>query len=358
MDFNLELPINGLSYGQMGFGVLNEIFERKLMPNIFPIGQVDISAYEVNENFLKWLNHCINKAIGSFNRKQPTIRLWHLNGSERRLTDHSVLWTAHETDVATMVESNIANCYDKFFTTSTYSRDIFKKAGVEAEWCPNFFDSKHLKVLDQKFIGNENEIVFGLMGKLERRKYTAEILQMWAAKYGNNPKYRLNALINNPFFSQEEYSSIINQIFRGPPPWNINLLPHMQRNAEVNQYYNSIDIDLSGLSGAEGWGLGCFNSLCLGKQAVVLNAHAHKDFANSENSILVESDGKSPIYDGKFFVPHTFFNQGNMFTFSQESFYEALETAEKYAKQENSEGMKLAKEFTAKKTTDILLNSI
>lgn len=358
MDFNLELPINGLSYGQMGFGVLDEIFKRKLTPNIFPIGQPDLSAYDASENFVKWLNYCVNKGIGSFNRKQTTIRLWHIQGSERRLTDKSILWTAHETDTVTAVESNIASCYDKVYTTSTYSRDNFKKAGIEAEWCPNFFDSKHLHIIDQKFIGNENQIVFGLMGKLERRKYTAEILQMWADKYGNNSKYRLNALINNPFFSQEEYSRMINQIFNGPVPWNINLLPPIQRNIEVNQYYNSIDIDLSGLSGAEGWGLGCFNSLCLGKQSVVLNAHAHKDYANTDNCILVEPNGKTPIYDGKFFVPHTFFNQGNMFTFSQESFYEALETAEKYAKQENNEGIKLAQEFTAKKTTDILLSNI
>lgn len=358
MSFNLELPINGLSYGQMAFGVLNEIFERKINPNIFPISQVDLSAFNVTEEFAGWLNFCIQKAPGSYNRKQTTIRLWHLHGSERRLTDNSILWTAHETDLATVVEANIANTYDKFFTTSTYSREIFNKAGVAAEWCPNYFDSKHLRKIGKKFKGNENQIVFGLLGKLEKRKHTAEILRFWSEKYGNNPKYRLNAVINNPFINDDRFKEILNRVFDGSVPWNVNILPPMPRNEEINQYYNSVDIDLSGLSGAEGWGLGCFNSLCLGKQAVVLNAHAHKDFANAENSILVEPTGKVPIYDGEFFIPHQYFNQGNMFTFNQESFNEAVEKAEVLAKQENVAGLKLAEEFTAKKTTDILLNQI
>ena len=63
---------------------------------------------------------------------------------------------------------------------------------------------------------------------------------------------------------------------------NINFLPHLKTNSEMNELYNSIDINLSGLSGAEGWNLPAFNSTCLGKWSIVLNATSHKDWATEK----------------------------------------------------------------------------
>ena len=67
--------------------------------------------------------------------------------------------------------------------------------------------------------------------------------------------------------------SVISNALRGKHYKNINFLPHLEKNAEVNELLNAIDIDLTGLSGGEGWNLPAFNATCLGKWSVVLKCH-------------------------------------------------------------------------------------
>ena len=115
---------------------------------------------------------------------------------------------------------------------------------------------------------------------------------------------------------------------------------------------------MSGLSGAEGWNLPAFNSTCLGKWSVVLNATSHKDWATKENSILVEPDGQEPIYDGAFFQEGQDSNQGNLNTFSEQSFYKALDFAISKHDKRNEKGVELKTTFNYDNTVDKILNII
>ena len=63
------------------------------------------------------------------------------------------------------------------------------------------------------------------------------------------------------------------------------------------------------MSGAEGWGLPEFQSTAIGKHSVILNATGYKQWANEENSTLVEPSGKQPIYDNTFFKEGSQFNR-------------------------------------------------
>lgn len=325
--FNLEIPINSLSFGQMGWGIAYEMFKRNLEPNIFPIGEVDLKSFKRDANFEYWLQNCCKKAALDYAADDPTFTLWHINGSFKRLTNKNALWTAYESSSPTKTEVNICNKFETVFFTSNYAKDSFEKAGLKnAKWLPNYFDEIHLKNLDLQYVG-QKPITFGLVGKLEKRKNTAQILASWANLYGNKKEYQLICCIFNPFIHPEQQIAEINQIFGGQKPWNIELLPFTDKNSDFNIILDRIDIDISGLSGAEGWGLPCFNSLCLGKICVVLDAHAHKDYANSENSTLVEPSGKLDISDGRFFHHGAEFNQGDMFTISLESAQESFKKA-------------------------------
>ena len=135
-------------------------------------------------------------------------------------------------------------------------------------------------------------------------------------------------------------------------------MPFLKTNSEVNEFVNAIDIDLSGLSGAEGWNLPSFNASALGKWSIVLNATSHKDWANSDNSILVEPSGKIEAYDNMFFQKGSTFNQGNIYSFDNEEVISAMENAENICKKENKEGLKLQNTFSYGKTLDKILKYI
>ena len=106
-------------------------------------------------------------------------------------------------------------------------------------------------------------------------------------KYGNNKDYVLQCAISNPFLKQEDFSRLLNDILEGKSYFNVNFLGSMQKNSLYNDYLNSSNIIL-GVSGGEGWGLPEFQSVALGKHAVVLNATGYKSWANDENSVLLE----------------------------------------------------------------------
>lgn len=358
MIFNLEIPINRTGLGQVGFGIAHEMFQRNLKPNLFPISQVDLSPFDTPVGMTEWLQECSNKALETYNNNTPSITLWHIGGSHKKISKKNILWTVHETDRITRVEKNIISQYDKVLVTSNYSKDVFAKSGVEAAICPNFFDKVHFSNTEVNKKGQDGVVNFGLFGKMEHRKLTIPIMIAWANRFGFNEKFRLNCVINNSFLPEDRQKNIILQAFQGRIPWNFNFIVPQEKNSQINQIHNLIDVDITGLSGAEGWNLPAFHSLALGKQCLFLDAHAHKDYANESNSILVEPSSMNEIYDGMFFNKGEPLNQGLMYNFSEPDVFKALDRSLEVAKVDNEEGKKLQQKFTVAKTVDILLNQI
>ena len=93
----------------------------------------------------------------------------------------------------------------------------------------------------------------------------------------------------------------------------------MPNNELYNDFLNSADVIL-GMSGGEGWALPEFQSVAMGKHAVILNASAYKEWANEKNSVLVNPSGKIPVYDGMFFQEGAPYNQGNIYDFNEDEF--------------------------------------
>ena len=107
---------------------------------------------------------------------------------------------------------------------------------------------------------------------------------------------------------------------------NVMFLSFMRENKLYNDYLNSGDI-IIGMSGGEGWGLPEFQSLCMGKHAVILDCSSYKDWANEKNSVMVKPSGKSEVYDNIFFKKGAEFNQGSIFTFNEDEFIAGCEEA-------------------------------
>lgn len=363
---NVRAPLNPLSLGQVSFNILRELFRRKIQVNLHPFGQPDLSAYPVEPAFGKWLEHSVNTRYENISRNAPTLSIWHINGSELKLSDRSYLLTFHETDSPTTQEINIVNQHDFTFFTSNWSVDNFKQYGA-----PNvgFVPLG----LDENFAPIEGRIIdpsithWILVGKAEARKNTAGIVRTWIKRYGGNKKHQLTLCVHNHFFRKETcgydmndwYASLFGSAnWQNDKPFNVNILPPLKTNAEMNRLYNSADIDLSGLSSAEGWGIPAHTATALGKWSIVSNCSAHKDWANDKNSVLVEPTQMRPVYDGVFFAKGSPFSQGNVYDFSTKQLEEAMERAEKLAGTPNVEGAKLRTEHTYAKTVDTILTEM
>ncbi len=182
-----EAPLNSLSYGNVSLNILREAFRLKDEINIslFPIGgKIDIDSYDkLSEEFKSWIQEKINQRFygESFNRSSKTIKIWHLNGSEMRVgTGNQTLYTFHETSEPTDLEVTLCSMQEKVIFSSKYSFEKFKNRGLNnVSYVPPGFDLDFIET-DKVYL--PDKIHFGLMGKWESRKNTAQILKCWAKK--------------------------------------------------------------------------------------------------------------------------------------------------------------------------------
>lgn len=359
-----ELPINSVSFGQVSVAILRELYNKNLDINVFEISGSDLSAQKEDVNFSKWLENAINKARLEHNKNIPVFKLWHMIHSfQGTLSKFNSLYTFHETDRITDYEKTALNCNEVVFVSSNYTKDIFKSSGIEnVIVTPVGFDSHNFQKVNKKFY-QDDRIVWNLVGKAETRKNTFKIINLWAKRFGNNPKHILHLLIDNHFVNQaykdnDATKKILIQTLGGKQYNNINWLHSVKSNNEVNDIMNAGDIDLSGLSSCEGWGIPYFNSLCLGKHGIALNAHANKMFANNENSVLVESNGMVPAEDGIFFIKGGPQNQGQWHGINDDDIISAMDIVAQKAKTPNLAGEKLKDIFTMENMVNIILNNI
>lgn len=351
----IEAPLNSLSFGNISYNILREFSKKDIEVGLFPIGNVDISVYKKDESLLSWLQSAVNRRWDILASKAPSLKLWHLNGGENRKSNNQSLLTFYECSEPTAEEVSICKSQDRTFFSSNYAKSLFEKAGCSnCSFVPMGFDEEFHKT-NKSYL--EGVVHFGLMGKFEKRKHTEKIIKTWLKKFGNDNRYQLSCCITNPFFKPEEMQSIIASVLEGKRYTNINFLPYLKTNAEMNEFINAIDIDLTGLSGAEGWNLPSFNAACLGKWSIVLDATSHKDWANEENAILVNPASKIPVYDGFFFTKGSEYNQGEIFDWSEEDAVAAMDKAVAKYTTVNIKGIELSKILTYQNTVDRILET-
>lgn len=358
MKLILNAPFNSLSFGNVSYNIIRELFKKNIETLLFPIAdKVDLKAYDkMEESFQEYLKKSSSHRFDIIEKSLQSLKVWHINGSETRIGKNQNLFTFHETSELTQTEINILNLQDKIFVTNEETKKIFNINGVDNVYCVKLGFDEDFHVVEKEFL--PEKIHFGLMGKLEHRKNTSRIIKSWLKLFGNNPKYQLSCAITNPFLNQQDFNNSISKITEGKNYNNLNLIPYMQTNSEVNDFLNSIDIDLGGLSGAEGWNLPSFNATALGKWSVVMNHTGHKSWATKDNSILVEPSSMKESHDGTFFTKGSPFNQGMFYDISDDEIEEAILKSCTYAKTENKKGLEMQKTFSYKDTTETILNIV
>lgn len=362
MNIVFEAPLNQVSFGNVCYNFLKEFYKLSLSDSnfnisMFPIGEVKTSSFDkMDKDFAAWIQSIISNRYSSLSKNAVSLKLWHINGAEKRICPKQVLYTFYELDQPTVAENTIVGIQDATIFSSSHASRAFSDIGLGKVYStPLAFDEDFFETKKQYM---PDKITFLLMGKFEKRKHTDKIIKMWAKRFGNNPKFQLNCSIINPFFNPELMKKIIHG-YRNLA-WNINILPYVGTNSEVNDILNASDIDLSGLSGAEGWGLPAFNSTCLGKWGIVLNATSHKDWANEQNSILIQPSAKIESHDGTFFNKGSDFNQGNIYDFSEDEAIAAIEKAITLveAGKINENGKLLRQKFTYGKSVSQIVSII
>jgi hypothetical protein len=343
----VDAPINPLSMGQIAFGVCHELLNQGIDLNLVPkMGNYQLDAFDKNcDEFKNKLNQIVNGHLVNFDHNAPCLSIWHLQGSQYKLSNkYNSLLTFHELDRIEVAEKNILNSFNSVFVTNEGSKRVFEEGGVTVpiHVIKLGIDETQTYNLNKTYF-DDGSCVFTIMGKFENRKHTKKAIQGWCKKFGNNNLYRLHLFVTNPFFKPEQMNAIFADTFGGQaPPYNVKIFPYQPLNSQINDALNATDVILD-LSGGEALSLPSLNAVALGKHALIHNCTAMKDWANSENSVLIEPNGMMPAADGVFFHNGQSFNQGNFFVWNEEDYLNGLEAVYNRWKSNkmNEEGQKL-----------------
>lgn len=357
MEFSLHLGINRTSLGQVSINLLKEIYKRGYEPCIFNIGDIDLTTHKKDEDFNKWLTNCIQKSLSSHKRDIPIFKNWHLSGGLESFSKDQCLFTYLETDRATETELNIINNQKVTFVCNRYLQKLLINQGAKnVVYCPLGYDSESFYNTKRKCY-NDDRIVWGIAGKYEQRKGHLRAIRTWVKKYGGSSKHILHLSITNNFLNPDQNNQILNQIFEGRKPFNVNILPLTPTNLEYNNVLNTFGIVID-MSHNENFSLPSFQCVGMGKHAVLHNVCGIKQWATPENAILVEPNGEMiDAADGMFFNSGGPFSQGKYFNWSDDDFINGCEKAlERYNKNSfNEAGLKLQTDFTYSKSFDLIL---
>ena len=129
MSFAANIPLNGVSFGQVSTLLMRGFFERKLNPAVVPIaGKVDFNSQETNHAFFDYVNKCVKKANAEHSRDVPSFKLWHLTEGLHSISRVNNLLTFYELDEPTASEINLAKNQDKLIFTNKYSQEVFNQS--------------------------------------------------------------------------------------------------------------------------------------------------------------------------------------------------------------------------------------
>lgn len=329
--FNLTLPINATSFGNVSFTLLDGLLKNKVDNFVlFPYGRVDISPYSAvnqeNSEFVKFLQLQRADGYARYNSDDLGLTLWHINGSHNKISSRQILFTFHETDEITATERNLLNQQEAIIVSSPFTKQVMVESGVETPIHLESlaFDTTHFYATNKKY-HPEDICVFSLVGKYEMRKWTAKTAKAWIKKYGNNGKFQLNLSVYNIHLKPQDNNRLLYEIFEGKDkPFNVNILPFFTTLGEVNELYNSTDIIID-MSGNEGYGLPGAICTGLGKHAIVHHNGGALQWATKDNAVLIQSSGKVPANDGMFFTPNGQFNAGNFWEYNEQDFLDGLD---------------------------------
>lgn len=358
-----ELVLNAVSFGFVSYNILKAFHELGQEFDFKPIGeQLDFSSFSKStKEFRDLLTNKARTFQKSYSRKNKNFRLWHIGGSESSIGYEQNLLTFHELDALTDTEVNILNNQAAVMVSSEESKQVFLNYGVTVPitYVPLGFDSEHFYQTGKKYL-DDNIVVFTVAAKYEElRKNHKQLIRCWLKKYGNSPNHRLHLFIYNVHLSPEQNQQIAHHVLDGKYYSNVQFNGYLKTLGELNDAFNANNIILDA-SGGEGWSFGSFNSLALGKHGLISNCSAMKGWATTENAVLIEPNGKKEAVDNIFFHKGAPFNQGNIYTFSDEAVLEGLSQVEARYRSNpvNEAGLKLRDQFTWQKTAKIILENL
>lgn len=288
MKLNYHCPINDTSYGIASSNFL-ENFDMDV--SLFPIGQ--ISKTNFSPYLLEKVKTGLSKA-DEFDKNAPTFKLFHQNHLAERIG--SGKYFAMPIFETRLDKRSITHCksVDHLIVNSNWAKRIIDdQVGVPVSICELgvntdiFFPSANTKKKRYSFL---------CVAKAERRKGYDALIEAFDRAFSTSDDVELLIMWNNPFLSGNKWDYYNNLVNKSKNRANIKILPPVPSDREMAEIMNFADCGIF-LTRGEGFGLPILEMMACGKPIITTSYGGQSEFANKNNSFIVDINQLEPAVD-------------------------------------------------------------
>lgn len=296
VEINLLGPCNQLGYGIATVNILKALRKQGHYVAFFPIyGQVEAAK----EDYAA-IKEAVERAE-IFSALSPSLKIWHAHDMADGIGNGPRYGMPFfEVDRLSPRERHHLSSLRKALVPSKWAADVLidnnvpnvgiVPLGVDTEiFHPFDFDEGYQRQTPTMFLS---------VGKWELRKGHDVIIKAFMKAFPNEQNVNLTMVCYNPFLSKEENEKWASHYEQPGRVWVERT--RLKTQHEIAKIMQRSDCGVFPAR-AEGWNLELLEMMACGKPVIATNVTAHTEFVTPENTMIVDTDGLEPAYDGQFF---------------------------------------------------------
>lgn len=352
----VQAPLNNLGYGVASRNILKELVKFEDI-YYFPIGKQSLLPEDTQLS-----EKLINGPHSLHNRKDATLKIWHQNDLHSRIgCGLYMAMPFFELDTFNDVELSSLSMPDVILVTSEWAKQVvidhaskINPLHVHVEVVPLGVDAD---IFTPKTSFDDNKCIFLNIGKWEIRKGHDVLIEMFQRAFQKDEPVELWMMPTNPFINGNQVKEWTNMYSDN----RVKILPTVESHKDVAALIAQTTCGIFP-SRAEGWNLSILEMMAMGRRVILTNYSAHTEYANKDNSLLIDVTDKEDAVDGIWFH-----GQGKWAKIDEpqieqavshlRTVFDAWNSTERQNKLFNSAGIETAKFFswhnTAKRIVEI-----
>jgi glycosyltransferase involved in cell wall biosynthesis len=347
-------PIGSTGYGITSYNIYKQLRD-KLEICLFPIGNPSIDFETDKQNIVE----DIQKQL-IYDNQTTFLKIWHQYDLATRIGNGKyAALTFFEVDKLKPIEISMINNTDIIFVASNWAKQILLNNNITTKICvsPLAADQEifNTSVAHERPKESSDKYIFLNMGKWELRKGHDVLLEAFNLAFEEKDNVELWMLSYNPFLSPEDNLKWVKLYQNSKLGNKIKILPRLPTHKDVANIISMSDCGIFPAR-AEGWNNEAVEMMAMNKPIILTNYSAHTEYANTNNSYLIDIDRLVPAKDNLFF--DGFGNWADLSFNEIEQMVEHMRYVYKNSVNTNPVGLETAKNLTWSNTANILYNHL
>lgn len=351
---NMACPIGITGYGITSFNIYKSLKKLGVDIRLFPIGTPTLETEEFKQSVIEDIT---KQQI--FDKSDPCFKIWHQFDLANRIGNGKyAALTFFETDKLKPTEKQMINNTDVILVASNWAKNILVDNGVTTPVvvCPLGIDpSIFNNAVNDTVKKDDTKYVFLNVGKWEIRKGHDLLVEIFNDAFTEQDNVELWMVNHNPFLSSEENLKWVNLYKNSKLGSKIQIIQRLSTHNDLAKVIAMSDCGIFPAR-AEGWNNEVPEFMAVNKPVILTNYSAHTEYANNDNSFLLDIDGLEPAKDDRFFDGY-----GNWANLSDNFYEQAIEKMRYVYKnniRSNPNGLLTAEKLTWENTAKIVQQTI